>query len=127
MVRAVLTPKWPAVSCSRRRVIGMSFARALHVALSTLSAATCVNRLCELGFTVRRRAPGMSLLRMGDRLVIVPDVTIEPEMLRAILRSAEVSETEFFRRVQRSGVYARMKDGEEEEEECLSSPTSRKR
>ena len=103
----------------------MSFARPVDVALSTLSAATCVDRLCELGFKVLRRAPGMSLLKLGDRLVIVPDVTIEPEMLRAVLRSADVSETEFFRRVQRSGVYARMKDGEEEER--FSSPTSQKR
>ncbi|MDB4934279.1 MAG: hypothetical protein JWP87_1251 [Labilithrix sp.] len=52
----------------------------------------------------------MALLKRDDRCVIVPDVTIEPEMLRAILRSADVSETEFFKRVQRSGAYSRMTD-----------------
>lgn len=85
----------------------MGLARRDCVEVSTLSAATCVTRLCELGFTVVRRSHGMSLLRRGERRVIIPEVTIEPEMLRAILRSANVSETEFFRRVQRSGVYLR--------------------
>jgi hypothetical protein len=36
------------------------------------------------------------LLRNAERRVIVPHVTIEPPMLRAILRSAGVSEAEFF-------------------------------
>jgi hypothetical protein len=62
----------------------------------------------ELGFTVGRTGTGMTLLRRADRRVIVPDVTIEPQMLGAILRSAGVSETEFFRNVKRSGVYSRL-------------------
>jgi len=39
--------------------------------------------------------------------VIVPHVTIEPPMLRAILRSAGVSEGEFFASPARSGVYTK--------------------
>jgi predicted RNA binding protein YcfA (HicA-like mRNA interferase family) len=103
----------------------MRFARRAGVETAVLSGATCVNRLCELGFTLVRRASGMALLRRGERRVIVPDVTIEPDMLRAILRSADVSETEFFRRVQRSGAYARSKIGEAQEPDAKRSTPKR--
>jgi hypothetical protein len=46
-------------------------------------------------------------------------------MLRAILRSADVSETEFFRRVQRSGAYARSKIGEAQEPDAKRSTPKR--
>lgn len=77
---------------------------------SRLSGARCVERLRELGFEVVRDAFGMTLLRRGDRRVMVPGVeTIEPDMLRAILRSAGVSESELFRRriITGSGIYPR--------------------
>jgi predicted RNA binding protein YcfA (HicA-like mRNA interferase family) len=78
------------------------------VELSRLSGARCVERLCELGFEVVRSAFGMTLLRRADKRVMIPDVEkIEPEMLRAILRSAGVSESELFRRITGSGTYPR--------------------
>ena len=92
---------------SEAQLIGATLARERSVVTPGLSAMRCVDRLRELGFTAHRRGAGMCLLKKGDRCVIIPDVSIEPEMLRAILRSAGVSEEEFFRTVQRSGVYAR--------------------
>lgn len=49
----------------------------------------------------------MTLLRKGERRVIVPHVTIEAPMLSAILRSAGVSMAEFFATGKRSGVYTK--------------------
>ena len=74
---------------------------------STVTAAACVTRLMELGFSVGRTGLGMTLLQKGERRVIVPHVTIEPAMLHAILRSAAVSEREFFASPTRSGVYTK--------------------
>jgi hypothetical protein len=70
-----------------------------------------VKRLTELGFTVGTTGAGMTLLRKEGRRVIVPHVAIEPDMLRAILRSAGVSEKEFFLNVTRSGIYAKTDAG----------------
>ncbi len=61
----------------------------------------------ELGFTVSTTGTGMTMLRKNERRVLVPHVAIEPDMLHAILRSAGVTEAEFFRNVTRSGVYAK--------------------
>jgi hypothetical protein len=74
---------------------------------SNCTANACVTRLTELGFTIGQTGAGMTLLRKGDRRVIVPHVTIEPPMLRAILRSAGVREADFFRGPGRSGVYSK--------------------
>lgn len=79
----------------------------LVIDMHALSAFACVERLRELGFTIGTTGVGMTLLRKGERRVIVPHVTLEPPMLVAILRSAGVTETEFFRSVKRSGVYAK--------------------
>lgn len=74
-----------------------------------LSGADVVQRLEHLGFTLARAAYGMTLLKRVDRRVMVPDVeTIEPEMMEAILRSAGLTEAEFFGR-SRSGVYPRQR------------------
>lgn len=75
--------------------------------MASLSALACVERLRELGFEIGTTGVGMTLLRKGERRVIVPHVTLEPPMLAAILRSAGVSEAEFFRTQKRSGVYAK--------------------
>ena len=77
------------------------------VADPTMTAADCVARLTQLGFRVGQTGVGMTLLRKDDRRVIVPHVTIEPPMLRAILRSAGISEAEFSRVPGRSGVYTK--------------------
>lgn len=74
---------------------------------SCLSAYACVKRLTDLGFTIGMTGESMTLLRKEHLRVIIPHVTIEPEMLRAILRSADVTEVEFFRGVRRSGMYAK--------------------
>jgi predicted RNA binding protein YcfA (HicA-like mRNA interferase family) len=56
-----------------------------------LTASECIDRLVELGFTVRRRCSRLTILRRADRLVVVPHVgLVEPHMLEAILRSAGV-------------------------------------
>lgn len=73
---------------------------------SCLSAFACVKRLTDLGFTIAMTGESMTLLRKEHLRVIIPHVTIEPEMLRAVLRSADVTEVEFFRGVRRSGIYA---------------------
>jgi hypothetical protein len=78
-----------------------------------LSGADCVARLSQLGFTVVRAAFGMTLLKRADRRVMIPDVArIEPDMLHAVLRSADITETEFFRRPVRSGLFVRTRVGE---------------
>lgn len=75
-----------------------------------LSGADVVVRLRHLGFIVVRAAFGMTLLKRGDRRVMIPDVaTIEPGMMEAILRSAAITEGEFFGR-NRSGTHARHAD-----------------
>jgi hypothetical protein len=75
--------------------------------MGSFSAAACVERLRELGFTIGTTGVGMTLLCKAERRVIVPHVNIEPPMLAAILRSAGVSEAEFLRDPKRSGVYAK--------------------
>jgi hypothetical protein len=66
-----------------------------------------VQRLEHLGFNVARAAYGMTLLKRAEKRVMVPDVeSIESEMMEAILRSAGLSEAEFFGR-SRSGIYRR--------------------
>jgi predicted RNA binding protein YcfA (HicA-like mRNA interferase family) len=78
-----------------------------------LSGADCVERLCQLGFTVVRAAFGMTLLKRDERRVMIPDVSsIEADMLHAVLRSADIAEAEFFRRPVRSGMYPRTHAGE---------------
>jgi predicted RNA binding protein YcfA (HicA-like mRNA interferase family) len=98
----------------RRIPFGTAFAPTFGaMEMSRLSGADCVARLGQLGFIVVRAAFGMTLLKHRDRRVMVPDVeSIEPEMLTAILRSADLSESEFFRRPVRSGMYARTREGE---------------
>lgn len=72
-----------------------------------LSGADVVVRLRHLGFAVVRAAFGMTLLKRGEKRVMVPDVeTIEPGMMEAVLRSAAVTPGEFFGR-NRSGIYTR--------------------
>jgi predicted RNA binding protein YcfA (HicA-like mRNA interferase family) len=73
-----------------------------------LTAAACVKRLEQLGFEAHSSGPGMTLLRKDERRVLVPHVTIEPPMLRAILRSAGISEAQFFAKRGASGTYRRM-------------------
>jgi predicted RNA binding protein YcfA (HicA-like mRNA interferase family) len=77
--------------------------------MQTLSATAVVDRLRDLGFTTSTcpTGIGMTLLRRDERRVIIPHVTIEPAMLHAILRSAGISEAEFFRAGTRSGVYTK--------------------
>ena len=85
----------------------MRLATPALVSTSTVTAAACVTRLVELGFRIGRTGLGMTLLTKEERRVIVPHVTIEPPMLLAILRSAGVSEGEFFASPGRSGVYTK--------------------
>ena len=72
-----------------------------------LSAGACVKRLEELGFESESGGSGMTLLRKDERRVIVPHVTIELPMLHAILRSAGISEAQFFARRGSTGTYTR--------------------
>jgi hypothetical protein len=58
----------------------------------SLSGAECVIALCELGFEVARRQPGLTMLRKERRIVLVPDVLVLPKrMVDAILADAGVS------------------------------------
>jgi len=55
----------------------------------------CVSALIRAGFRVRHRGNGLALLARAGSIVMVPDVgVLEPHMLRAILRSANISKTE---------------------------------
>lgn len=86
----------------------MALAAWSTVTPQTLPATAVVERLRELGFQMpTSTGVGMTLLRKGDRRVIIPHVTIEPPMLEAVLRSAGVSKAEFFRTGTRSGVYSK--------------------
>jgi len=93
--------------------VGTPLANVTFVTYSSLTAANCVKRLMELGFTVSTTGTGMTMLRKNERRVLVPHVGIGPEMLHAILRSAGITDAEFFRNVARSGVYAKTKPAED--------------
>lgn len=55
----------------------------------------CVSALIRAGFKVRHRGNGLALLARSGSIVMVPDVgVIEPHMLDAILRSANISRME---------------------------------
>jgi hypothetical protein len=90
---------------------GTILARTKIVAVSKLTGEECVQRLRELGFTIVRRAAGLAVLKRGDRSVMVPDIaSVEGAMLRAILRSAGITDAELLEA--RSGVYVRMPERE---------------
>lgn len=78
-----------------------------HVPTTTMTAAACMTRLLELGFCVGTTGTSMTLLRKGDRRVLIPHVVLESPMLRAILRSAGVSYADFFKSPARSGVFTK--------------------
>lgn len=62
---------------------------------TTIDGDACVNALIATGFRVSHRGQGLTLLRRGARVVLVPDVDeLAPSMLDAILRSAGLSEEE---------------------------------
>jgi hypothetical protein len=55
----------------------------------------CVSALIRAGFQVRHRGNGLALLARAGSIVMVPDVgVLEPHMLGAILRSANITKTE---------------------------------
>ena len=84
----------------------MVFASKTYMEVAKLSGTACVKRLRELGFNVVRRMAGLSVLKRDGHNVLVPEIeSLEREMLRAILRSAGVSEAEFYRAG--SGTYAK--------------------
>jgi hypothetical protein len=57
-----------------------------------LSGNECVVALCQLGFSVARRGPGLTILRSARRMVLVPDMLVLPkEALDAILAEADLS------------------------------------
>lgn len=61
----------------------------------SVTGDACVSALIRAGFKVRHRGNGLALLARAGNIVMVPDVgVLEPYMLRAILRSAGVSQTE---------------------------------
>lgn len=75
---------------------GTTFAQRCRVDSQKVSGSRCVERLLRLGFSVSRRMPGVTVLKRGDRRVAIPDIaSLDTNMLRAILRSAQVSDSEF--------------------------------
>lgn len=61
----------------------------------SVTGDACVSALIRAGFKVRHRGSGLVLLARSGNIVMVPDVgVLESYMLRAILRSAGVSQTE---------------------------------
>ena len=62
----------------------------------TIDGAACVRALLRAGFSIRHYGTGLTLLRRGTRLVLVPDVEIvTPPMFEAIVRSAGLEHAEF--------------------------------
>jgi len=63
-----------------------------------VSGEACVLALLRAGFRLKQRASGFVFLTRNGKIVMVPDVEVmEPDMLRAILRSADISEAELVR------------------------------
>jgi hypothetical protein len=57
-----------------------------------LSGNECVVALCELGFEIVRRQPGLTMLQKERRLVLVPDVLVLPKtLLDSILAEADLT------------------------------------
>jgi hypothetical protein len=57
-----------------------------------LSGRECVEALCQLGFSITRKQPGLTMLRNERRIVLVPNVPVLPKsMVDAILAAADVS------------------------------------
>lgn len=62
----------------------------------SISGAECVEALCTVGFRVRRRTAGRTVLARGERLVVIPDALVLPgRLLDDILEQAGVSPESF--------------------------------
>gem|GEM_PF-2692663 len=77
-----------------------------------LTGDACVSALLRAGFKIKHRGTGLVLLSRGTAVVMVPDVgVLEPFMLRAILRSAGITEAELEAHLAhvptRSGIFTR--------------------
>jgi hypothetical protein len=78
----------------RRFSVGTAFAVG-RLVQRTIDGEACVSALQRAGFTVQHRGHGLTLLRRGSRLVLVPAVGVfSAPLLDAILRSAGLTATE---------------------------------
>lgn len=89
----------------------MALARRTAVELNVTGEA-CVLALLRAGFQLKHRGNGLALLKKDGRIVMVPDVELlEPDMLRAILRSANLDPQELAHHLRhsptRSGFFAK--------------------
>lgn len=63
-----------------------------------ISGAECVAALRRLGFDVRRRERGRTILHRAGRLVVVPDLlALAPRVLDGILEDTDLSYESFLR------------------------------
>jgi hypothetical protein len=95
----------------RRSLSGMPFAKGCLVH-RTIDGQACVTALQRAGFIVQHQGHGLTLLRRGARIVLVPAVGVfSAPMLDAILRSAGLTASELEEHLprlpKRSGTYPR--------------------
>jgi hypothetical protein len=81
--------------------------------LSHVSGEACVAALLRAGFRLKHRGSGLALLARNGKIVMVPDVeVIDRDMLKAILRSADIDEEELARHLlnapTKSGFFSRV-------------------
>jgi len=84
-----------------------------------IDGEACVAALLRAGFYIKHRGHGLTLLRQGPRVVLVPHVgVIATEMLESIARSAGLTSDELERQLPRprtkSGTFTRAELGLDE-------------
>ena len=89
---------------------GTRLARHASVTLKPLSVEVCVRALESCGFELKQRGDGFTVLRLEQRVVVVPGLgVLDAEMQQAILRSAGVDEPTFRRHIaSQSGLFTRL-------------------
>ena len=110
----------------RRVGLGMAFAagRLVH---RTIDGEACVTALQRAGFSVHHRGHGLTVLRRGTRIVVVPAVGIfSAPMLDAVLRSAGLTATELDEHLprppSRSGIQRRRRNADDGPPSSLGRP-----
>lgn len=65
--------------------------------LLRISGTECIETLARFGYRTGRRAGGLTEMKRDINVVYVPDSSLSPTLVRAILRTAKVDPFDFVR------------------------------